>query len=56
MGACLGVASCLLVNAAISPELWGFTSEVFARSFLITNAVLCFGLARLMSKGDVNLT
>jgi serine protease len=55
VGTCLGIASCLLVNAIISPELWGFTSEVLARSFLITNAVLCFGLARLMSKGEMNL-
>jgi serine protease len=55
IGTSLGVASCLIISAIMSPEVWGFSSELLARSFLITNAVLCLGLARLMIKGEAEL-
>ncbi|MGB2924276.1 MAG: S8 family peptidase [Limnothrix sp.] len=50
VGLSLGVASCLLVNAFVSPMVWGLGSGIFAQGFLIVNAVLCFALAKLMLK------
>lgn len=52
IGSALGVASCLAVSALISPAVWGLGSGVIARSFLAVNALLCFGLAYLASKGE----
>jgi serine protease len=48
VGASIGVASCLLISAVMSPALWGLGSGALARGFLITNAILSFGLARLV--------
>lgn len=50
VGASLGVASCLLVNAVIAPSVWGLGSGTVAQVFLIVNALLCFGLAYLAAK------
>ena len=55
VGASLGVASCLLVSAIISPAIWGLGSGMLARGFLVVNALLCFLLARLASKEETQL-
>ena len=52
VGSALGVASCLAVSAVVSPAVWGMGSGVIARSFLVINALLCFGLATIASKGE----
>lgn len=52
IGTSIGVASCLLVSAVMSPALWGLGAETIARSFLVFNALLCIGLAILASKGE----
>ncbi len=52
VGSALGVASCLAVSAVISPAVLGLGTGAIARSFLALNALLCFGLARLASKGE----
>jgi serine protease len=52
VGTSLGVASCLLVSAAISPHVWLLDNEWVARSFLVLNGLLCFGLARFAARGD----
>jgi serine protease len=52
IGSTLGVASCLAVSAAISPAVWGLGDSAIARTFLIANALLCYGLARLATKGE----
>ncbi|MEC4803721.1 MAG: S8 family peptidase [Jaaginema sp. PMC 1079.18] len=52
IGTSLGVASCLAVNAVISPQLWGLGDGIWARGFLVLNAVLCFALAHLASQGE----
>ncbi|HEY9710483.1 MAG TPA: DUF5942 domain-containing protein, partial [Oculatellaceae cyanobacterium] len=52
IGSALGVASCLAVSAVLSPAVWGLGSGVVARVFLSVNALLCFGLAYLASKGE----
>jgi serine protease len=52
IGSCLGVASCLAVSAVMSPALLWFGDGSLARIFLIVNALLCFGLARLSMKGE----
>lgn len=48
LGASLGVASCLIITAFMSPTLWGLGSGALARGYLIANAVLCIGLGRLV--------
>lgn len=53
IGSCLGVASCLAVSAAIAPSVLWLGDGLLARSFLIVNALLCFGLARLASKDEM---
>lgn len=55
IGTALGVASCLGVSAFVSPAVWGLGSAFFARSFLIVNALLCFGLAYWASQGEKKL-
>ena len=52
IGSALGVASCLAVSAVLSPAVWGLGAGVVARVFLGVNALLCFGLAYLASKGE----
>ena len=52
IGSALGVASCLAVSAVMSPAVWGLGSGVVARLFLVANAILCYGLAYLASKGE----
>lgn len=53
IGSALGVASCLAVSAVMSPSVMLLGAGVVARSFLVVNALLCFGLAYLASKGEV---
>jgi serine protease len=52
IGSALGVASCLAVSAIVSPAIWGLGAGVIARVYLIVNALLCFGLAYLATKGE----
>jgi serine protease len=52
IGSALGVASCLAVSAVMSPALMWLGSGIVARVFLVANALLCFGLAYLASKGE----
>lgn len=52
IGSALGVASCLVVNAVMSPEVWGLGNGAIARLFLVANSLLCYGLARLAMKGE----
>ena len=52
IGSALGVSACLAVSATIDPAVSGLGTEVLARSFLIVNALLCFGLAYLASQGE----
>ncbi|KAM3109470.1 S8 family peptidase [Phormidesmis sp. 146-33] len=50
IGSTLGVSACLAVSAAIDPQLLWLGDGLIARLFLVVNALLCFGLARLASK------
>ncbi|KAM3094882.1 DUF5942 domain-containing protein [Phormidesmis sp. 146-35] len=52
IGSTLGVSACLAVSAAIDPQLLWLGDGTIARLFLIVNALLCFGLARLASKPE----
>ncbi len=52
VGSALGVASCLVVSAAVMPDVWWLGQGAIARIFLITNALLCYGLAWLATKGE----
>ena len=52
IGSALGIASCLAVSAAVSPAVWGLGTGAWARGFLVFNALLCYGLAYLASKGE----
>jgi serine protease len=52
VGASLGVASCLLVSAVVTPEIWWLGEGAIARIFLISNALLCYGIAWLAMKGE----
>jgi serine protease len=52
IGSTLGVAACLTVSAIYDPTIWGFASDNLARLYLITNAILCYGLARLALKNE----
>lgn len=51
IGSALGVASFLGVSAVVSPAVWGLGDSA-ARSFLVANALLCYGLAHLATKGE----
>ena len=53
IGSSLGVASCLAVTAFTNQTLWLLGSGFIANSFLIVNAVICFGLAYLASKDEI---
>lgn len=52
IGSALGVAACLVVSAVVSPAVWGLGTGAIARIFLITNAILCYALAQLATKGE----
>jgi serine protease len=52
IGTSLGVSACLLVSAVISPHVWLLGDGEIARSFLVLNGLLCFGLARFAARGD----
>jgi serine protease len=52
IGSTLGVAACLTVSAVLEPTVWGLGSDNLARIFLIANALLCYGLARLALKNE----
>lgn len=52
IGSTLGVAACLTVSAVLDPAVWGLGSDNLARIFLITNALLCYALARLALKNE----
>jgi serine protease len=52
IGSTLGVASCLAVSAMVSPAVLWLGSGAIARSFLIVNALLCYGLAYLAAKAE----
>jgi serine protease len=52
IGITLGVASCLTVSAVYDPAVWGLGDGYLARIFLIVNALLCYGLARLALKNE----
>jgi serine protease len=52
VGTSLGVSSCLLVSAVISPQMWLLGDGEIARIFLAVNGLLCFGLARFAARGD----
>lgn len=56
IGSTLGVASCLAVNAAVDPGLLWLGDGMVAKTFLIINALLCFGLARLTIKDEKQRT
>jgi serine protease len=49
----IGFASSLAVNAVLSPTVWGLGTGLVSQLFLIVNALLCFGLARLAIKTEV---
>ncbi|MFP4124194.1 MAG: S8 family peptidase [Coleofasciculus sp.] len=55
IGSALGVASCLAVSAVMSPSVLWLGSGIGARLFLMTNALLCFGLAYFASKEEGKL-
>lgn len=52
VGSALGVASCLLVSAFVTPDIWWLGEGNLARLFLIGNALLCYGIAHLAMKGE----
>lgn len=52
IGSCLGIASCLAVSAVLDPTLMWLGGGAIARIFLSVNALLCFGLARLVVKDE----
>lgn len=52
IGSALGVAACLVVSAVVSPAVWGLGTGAIAHIFLITNAILCYALAQLATKGE----
>jgi serine protease len=50
IGSALGVAACLAVSAVVTPDVLWLGNGAIARSFLVINALLCFGLATLSAK------
>jgi serine protease len=52
IGTSLGVAACLGVSAVYDPLVWGIGDDWLARIFLISNAILSYGLARLAVKNE----
>ena len=53
VGTTIGVAACLSVSAVSDPALLWLGSGMAARSFLLINALLCYGLAYLATKSTV---
>lgn len=54
IGTSLGMAAFLLVSAVTAPDVLWLGSGAIARGFLVTNALLCFALARLAAKPEVH--
>jgi serine protease len=52
VGSTLGIAACLGVSAFSDPAVWGLGNGIWSRLFLIINALLCYGLARLALKNQ----
>ncbi len=52
VGTSLGVASYLATSAIVDPAVWGLGSGWLARSYLLLNAALCWGLGRLASRQE----
>lgn len=52
VGTALGSASCLLISAVVTPDIWWLGQGALARIFLIVNALLCYGIAWLATKGE----
>ncbi|MGD1704420.1 S8 family peptidase [Dapis sp. BLCC M229] len=55
IGTTIGVASCLAVSAVIDPAVWGLGAGIPAQIFLVVNALLCLGLARLAIRTEEKL-
>ncbi|MDJ0800902.1 MAG: DUF5942 domain-containing protein [Calothrix sp. MO_167.B12] len=55
IGASLGMAVCLAVSAFIDPAVWGLGNGIWAQMFLMTNAILCLGLARLAVRDEAQV-
>lgn len=49
VGTSLGMAAFLAMSAVVSPAVWGLGSGWIARSYLLVNALLCWGLSRLVT-------
>lgn len=56
IGSSIGVSSALAISAFLQPTIWGIGSGAIAQIFLLVNALLCFGLARLAVKPEVKLS
>ncbi|MBR8835831.1 MAG: S8 family serine peptidase [Stigonema ocellatum SAG 48.90 = DSM 106950] len=52
IGSSIGIAACLAVSAVLEPAVWGLGTGNLPRLFLMANALLCFGLARLSLKNE----
>lgn len=52
IGSGLGVASCLAISAIMTPQVMWLGDGIWARGFLIVNALLCVGLARIAMQGE----
>nr|MCU0549167.1 DUF5942 domain-containing protein [Leptolyngbya sp. Prado105] len=50
IGATIGVAACLGISAIADPQVMWLGDGFVGRAYLIVNALLCFGLARLALK------
>ncbi|MDJ0517767.1 MAG: S8 family peptidase [Trichodesmium sp. MO_231.B1] len=55
IGTAIGVASCLAVSAVVDPAVWGLGAGIPAQIFLVVNALLCLGLARLAIRTEEKL-
>jgi serine protease len=56
IGSAIGVSACLAVSAIVAPQMLWLGDGMIARLFLVINALLCFGLARLAVKDERRLT
>jgi serine protease len=56
IGSAIGVSACLAVSAIVAPQMLWLGDGMIARLFLVVNALLCFGLARLAVKDERRLT
>lgn len=52
IGSSLGMTAFLTVSAIYDPAIWGLGNSNLSRIFLLVNALLCYGLARLSLKND----